>query len=319
MTVRVGVGLWTFQSTALHPRSIARQYRAFAETARRLEELGYADVWLGEHRFWYDAWCPAPLMPIAAAAPATTTLRFGTAMMLLPQHHPQRLADTVAAVRDLAGGRLDVGVGLGHRDAEFDGLGLRRDRRGQAMSAALDVLVEHPAGFDPASVWVGGMAPAALRRLGSRGMSSLMPQTLDADQTRTAIATISSAAKDAGVAPGRVGMLKDVWVDHDPDRAREWFLPRLRQHYLEEAGAWWVLKGESHGFGLPEELERQVDRVVDAAVVGNPDEVAGKLAELSDHGVDHLVVRLNFDFTEGPPLDAALELFAGTVLKGVAA
>lgn len=319
MTLRVGVGLWTFQSTALHPRAISRQYRGFAETARRLEELGYADVWLGEHRFWYDAWCPAPLMPIAAAAAATTTLRFGTAMMLLPQHHPERLAETVAAVREVADGRLDVGVGLGHRDAEFDGLGLRRDRRGKAMATGLDVLVQHPAGFDPASVWVGGMAPAALRRLGSRGMSSLMPQTLDAERTRTAIATIHAAADEAGVAPGRVGMLKDVWVDEDPDRAREWFLPRLRQHYLEEAGAWWVLKGESHGFDLPDELERQVDRVVAAAVVGSPEEVADMLTELADHGVDHLVARLNFDFTEGAPLDAALELFAGTVLEEVAA
>jgi len=313
MAIDVGVGLWTFQSTAHHPRSLARQYRGFPAVAQRVEELGYADIWLGEHRFWYDAWCPAPLMPIAAAAAGTDRLRFGTAMMLLPQHDAVRLAAVAETVQGVAAGRLELGVGLGHRDAEFDGLGLQRRQRGKRMESGLDVLGER---FLPSSVWVGGMAPAALRRLGSRGMSSLMPQTLDAETTRRAIATIDAAAAEAGVPRGRVGMLKDVWVetgDHD----RAWFLARLREHYLEEAGAWWVMKGERHGFAMPDDLEAQVQRVVDSAVVGTPDEVAAELASLEALGVDHLVARPCFDFVAPEVLDVELEVFATTVLKEV--
>lgn len=314
MAIEVGVGLWTFQSTAHHPRSLARQYREFPAVARRIEELGYSDVWLGEHRFWYDAWCPAPLMPIAAAAAVTTRLRFGTAMMLLPQHDPVRLADVAGTVRALADGRLEIGVGLGHRDAEFDGVGLRRNQRGKRMETGLD---EFGARFDPASVWVGGMAPAALRRLGSRGMSSLMPQTLSEAATRRAVDTITEAA-DAGVPRGRVGMLKDVWVDLGEYDAG-WFRSRLREHYLEEAGAWWVMKGEQHGFAMPEELNAQVERVVDSAVVGSSAEVAAQLAELERLGVDHVVARLCFDFVDPPLLDRALEEFAASVIQAVSA
>lgn len=315
MGLDVGVGLWTFQSTAHHPRSLAREYRDFPAVAQRVEELGFSDIWLGEHRFWYDAWCPAPLMPIAAAAAVTTRLRFGTAMMLLPQHDPQRLATVADTVRGVADGRLEIGVGLGHRDAEFDGLGLRRNQRGKRMEAGLDVL---GAAFDPASVWVGGMAPAALQRLGSRGMSSLMPQTLGAETTRRAIATITEAADGAGVQRGRIGMLKDVWVEtgeHDAD----WFRTRLREHYVEEAGAWWVMKGEQHGFAMPDDLEAQVDRVVDSAVVGSPGHVAEQLAGLGDLGVDHVVARLCFDFVPADLLDRVLGEFSRTVLKEVSA
>lgn len=315
MTVEVGVGLWTFQSTAHHPRSFAREYRDFPAVARRIEELGYADVWLGEHRFWYDAWCPAPLMPIAAAAAVTTRLGFGTAMMLLPQHDPERLATVAGTVAEIAGDRLQVGVGLGHRDAEFDGVGVRRNQRGKRMEVGLDVLGSR---FDPAAVWVGGMATAALQRLGSRGMSSLMPQTLGEETIRRAISTIAEAADGAGVPRGRIGMLKDVWVELG-EYDRDWFRARLREHYLEEAGAWWVMKGESHGFAMPDELESQVDRVVDSAVVGSPAEVAARLSALGDLGVDHVVARLCFDFVAPDLLDRALEEFATTVLEEVSA
>lgn len=317
MSLEIGVGLWTFQSTAHHPRSLGREYADFAAVARRVEELGFSHLWLGEHRFWYDAWCPAPLMPIAAAASATTTLRLGTAMTLLPQHDPERLRQQVTAVDEITGGRLELGVGLGHRDAEFDALGLGRPDRGRRMEAGLDVLCREPAAVPPERLSVGGMAPAALRRLGRRGLSALLPQTLDAAATQRAARTIDDAARAAGAVRGRLAMLKDVWVDADGNRAREWFLPRLRRHYLEEAGAWWILKGDTHGFGRPAELDAQVDRVVDSAVVGSPDEVAEHLSGLVEHGIERVVARLNFDFVPAALLDTTLALFAATVLPEV--
>ncbi|MBB3665533.1 MULTISPECIES: LLM class flavin-dependent oxidoreductase [Prauserella salsuginis group] len=318
MGVDLGVGLWSFQSTVSMPRSLPGLYRDFPAVARRVEELGYAHLWLAEHRLWYDGWCPAPLIPVAAAAGATSTLRFGTAVLLLPQHDPRRLRSVAAAVDAAARGRLELGVGLGHRDAEFDGVGLARTGRGRRMDAGLEVLDREPPCGRSNAVWVGGMATAALERIGRHGMSALLPQTLDAAGIRRAVDTVYAAARAAGREPGRIGMVKDVWVDPDGDHARSWFLPRLRRHYVEEAGAWWVLDG-SHGFARPERLDKQVDRAVRSAAVGTPAEVAASVAEAEEAGVDTIVARINFDFVADHELDRQLELLASTVLKEVTA
>src|ERR1700759_180242 len=143
---RLGVGLWTFQSTASAPSNLHGQYRDFAEDAVLLERLGFHSAWTAEHRGWYDSWCPAPLHALALAVARTRRLRLGPAMFLLAQHDPVAVGRAAATLARLSEGRLDFGVGLGHRDAEFDMLGLRRDRRGKLMDAALDGL---------AAVWSG--------------------------------------------------------------------------------------------------------------------------------------------------------------------
>lgn len=316
MSVDLGVGLWSFQSTVAMPRSIPALYRAFPAVARRVEELGFAHLWLAEHRLWYDGWCPAPLMPVAAAAAATSTLRLGTAVLLLPQHDPHRLRSVAATVDAAARGRLELGVGLGHRDAEFDGVGLARTGRGRRMGAGLELLDREPPRGRSDAVWVGGMASAALERIGRHGMSALLPQTLDAVAVRRAVETVHAAARAAGREPGRIGMVKDMWVDQDGDHARSWFLPRLRRHYVEEAGAWWVLDG-AHGFSRPERLDAQVDRAVRSAAVGSPDEVAEQIRQAAEAGVDTIVARVNFDFVADHELDSQLELLSSTVLKEV--
>ena len=119
--MRVGVGLWTLQSTQAAPRNLPGSYAALPDDARRVEALGYDSLWLAEHRFWYDGWCPQPLVAIAAAAAATTRLRFGTAMLLLPQHPPDAFARLAGSVAELSGGRLDLGVGLPQEHREDRG------------------------------------------------------------------------------------------------------------------------------------------------------------------------------------------------------
>lgn len=305
----IGVALWSLQSTAAAPTSLPVAYARLRDDARRVEAWGYHSLWLAEHRFWYDGWCPEPLVAAASAAAVTERLRFGTGMLLLPQRDPHRLATTVAAFAELFGERLDLGVGLGHRDAEFDGLGLRRPDRGRRMDAGLDVLLAGP--HPP--LWIGGLADAAIRRGARRGLNFLLPQTLYPDEVAAMAATIRSEADDAGVTPGRVGILKDAWVEAHGPAARERLLPLLATHYREEAGSWWVLKGEQHGFDAPELLDRQLRRIVETPLVGDPDEVTRDLAGLRDVGVDLVVLRFHFDVTAGESARAMAD-FANHVL-----
>jgi alkanesulfonate monooxygenase SsuD/methylene tetrahydromethanopterin reductase-like flavin-dependent oxidoreductase (luciferase family) len=312
--VDVGVALWSMQATAAAPAAHVDLYRAMLDDARLVEALGYHCMWFAEHRFWYDGWCPSPLVAAAAAAGVTDTLRVGTAMLLLPQHDPARVAGILGELDRLSGGRLEAGLGLGHRDAEFDGLGLERRQRGARMEAGLDVVLGRMAA---SQVWIGGMADAALRRGARRGLSFLLPQTLYPDEIAAVRDRIHTEAAAAGASPGRIGVLRDAWVETDGDAARRLVLPRLVDHYREEAGSWWVLRG-ALGFAHPELLERQLGRVTGTALVGTPDEVVAGVLALRDAGADTVVLRFGFDVTRTGLRDA-LRLFAEAGLPNLRA
>ena len=104
------------------------------------DRLGFDTVWLSEHHFWFDGYCPADLVVAGAILARTQKLAVGTAVMLLPMHSVQKVADDARVLSQIGGGRLALGVALGYRDAEFDGFGLRRRDRGKRMDAQLPEL-----------------------------------------------------------------------------------------------------------------------------------------------------------------------------------
>jgi alkanesulfonate monooxygenase SsuD/methylene tetrahydromethanopterin reductase-like flavin-dependent oxidoreductase (luciferase family) len=315
-TARLGVGLWTFQSSATRPANLPSLYADFVEEARLLDACGYHSAWTAEHRIWYDSWCPALLHAMAVAVPATSSLRFANAMLLLPQHEPVALARNAATLDRLSGGRLQLGVGLGHRDAEYDALGLRRDRRGRLMDAALATVHEvwagehgdEPTARQPGPpLWIGGLAKAALERAVRGGHRIMLPQTVLPDELeRYATWFREQAGPDAVV-----GVMRDVWVERDRGRAAA-FEEAMVRHYREEAGAWWVLRGRV-GFTAPDLLDAQMERVRRCALIGAPDRVAEGLAELFEAGADLVMVRLVFDFVDSVSLRQQIERVAADV------
>ena len=291
----IGVGLWTMRSMALHPRNRVADYRALGEDAVLAEQLGFHSIWTAEHRIWYDGWTPAPLHALALVAGLTSRLRMGTAVLLATQHDPFTLARTAAVLDRCSGGRLDLGIGLGHRDVEFDALGLRRDQRGRRMDEAVEVLPAVWAGEhgDPPvepgpAIWMGGMAPRALERAATHNHNVILPQTLRPDQVRRCLDTLHSH----GDWSGTVGVLRDVWIEPDPQRAGS-IHSRFVNNFREEAG-WWILKGMP-AYEVPDSLERQMARVADSSLIGSADEVAEGLRALLEAGAEFLCLRINFD------------------------
>lgn len=312
----LGVGLWTMQSTAAAPSNQTAGYRRFAEDCQLVEELGLHSVWTAEHRAWYDGWCPALIQAEAFAAARTSRLRFGNAMMLLPQHDPVALAGSISTLDRLTGGRLELGFGLGHRDAEFDALGVRRDRRGRLMDEALETMAEiwaaeadsglsrTPAG---PPVWIGGMSPAAVARAASRGHGLMLPQTLRPAR----LLAIAESYRSQAASPGPLGAMRDVWIEPDPGRAAT-FRARLKAHYREEVGSWWLLKGKV-GFEQPAMLEPQLRRILDSALIGPSEEIAAGLNAMFAAGMQLLIVRQEFDFVEQAGLTEQLQRLVGEV------
>ena len=314
---RIGLSLWTMQSTAARPGLWRALYRRLGEDAQLAERLGFQAVWLGEHRVWYDGWCPAPLQALAHVAGMTSTIHLGTAMFLVPQHDPAAAARSIATLDHLSGGRVELGAGLGYRDAEFDALGLRRDRRGRLMDAGLDVMEavwrgDHgdppPVRRAAPRIWMGGMADRAIARAARRGYGLMLPQTLSVEEYRRIAADYRGRAER----PGPVGALREVWVSDDPAvcaRHRE----RVGLHLTEEAGSWWALKGR-FGFEARDQVDRQVARGVGQIAAGGAEQVAAALREVLDAGLDYLALRPVFEFVEQAELHEQLHRIADEVV-----
>jgi probable F420-dependent oxidoreductase len=109
---RFGVNLWRVGSRA-----------TWTDTARRVEDLGYATLGVPDHL----ADLPAPFPALASAAAVTTRLRLGTNVLNNDFRHPVLVAREAATLDVLSDGRFQLGLGAGHMQSEYDETGLRFD------------------------------------------------------------------------------------------------------------------------------------------------------------------------------------------------
>ena len=89
-----------------------------------MEKTGYDAVWLAEHHFSTYSVCPSIHMMATHIAARTERMRIGTAVSLAPFYHPLRLAEEVALLDVLSGGRVNWGVGRGFDPTEFKTFGV---------------------------------------------------------------------------------------------------------------------------------------------------------------------------------------------------
>ncbi len=169
---------------------------AVARAARHAEELGFSDVWVSDHvvhpaeQTYPSPFLLDPFATLSWAAATTSAIGLGTSVLVVPQHNPVWLANHLATVDVLSGGRLIVGAGVGWSQREYDALGYSFTDRGRRLDEILDLLraawVDDPTtfhgefyGFDdirflpkPAHripIWIGGGVEAALRRAVEKG------------------------------------------------------------------------------------------------------------------------------------------------------
>ena len=91
-----------------------------------LDSIGAELVWFTEHHFIEDGYLPSWAPVAGAMASVTSSVRFNTDICLLPFNHPIRLAEDLAVLDNLSGGRVEIGLGLGYAPHEFRGFGIPR-------------------------------------------------------------------------------------------------------------------------------------------------------------------------------------------------
>ena len=117
--IELGFGLITCQRYPADDRTDVQLYAQALDLAEQSEQLGLDSVWVSEHHFVDDGYLPSLLPLCAAIAARTSRVRIGTGLVLAPLHDPLRLAEDLAVIDQLSGGRLDVGLAPGHKPDEF--------------------------------------------------------------------------------------------------------------------------------------------------------------------------------------------------------
>jgi alkanesulfonate monooxygenase SsuD/methylene tetrahydromethanopterin reductase-like flavin-dependent oxidoreductase (luciferase family) len=304
--VRFGVGLWCLQSTWSTPRGHVRAYREYLDDARLADELGYHSLWLSEHHFYYDGYCPALLPAAAAGLAVTQRLRLATGMLLAPYQRPNRVAAAAREIGRRFGGRLDVGVGMGYRDVEFDGKGVPRRERVRRLTELVGEL-ERGAGDDAYTVLIGAQAEPGVARAGRLGHGILLSGALPLELVRALAAAHHAAWIDGGRRGGtkpRVAALRNLWITTDAAE-RAAVLDWQRASYVLYQGLGWTVAESDAGAAI--------DTAVATTIIGSVAEVIDGLHEVAAAGVDDVVLRIA---VEGAP-QAAIHTVMRTFADGV--
>lgn len=208
MKVRIGFGFGT--RTLLNDDG-------FATVVDALERLRFDSLWLSE-RIGGEA--PDPLVAMSFAAGRTTKLKFGMSVMVLPGRNPIVLAKELATLDRLSNGRLLPAFGLGVADPhEQQAFGVAREERAKRFDEALAVmrgawgegtLTHHGQFFhyddlrvlpkprqEHLDVWLGGIAPSELRRVG-RLADGWLPSFVTPDDAARGRETIEGVLAEHG-------------------------------------------------------------------------------------------------------------------------
>jgi alkanesulfonate monooxygenase SsuD/methylene tetrahydromethanopterin reductase-like flavin-dependent oxidoreductase (luciferase family) len=116
------------------------RYEQALTQACHADAVGFDSVWLTEHHFSRHGIVSDSLAVLGHLAARTSSVRLGTAVSVLPLHHPLRFAEAAATVDQLSGGRLDLGIGRGYQPGEFRGFGVDSAEKHDRFAEALDVL-----------------------------------------------------------------------------------------------------------------------------------------------------------------------------------
>ncbi len=307
--MRLGLGIYSMQSVPQRPDHHVKLYRDLLDDAELAESLGFDSIWLSEHHFWFDGYCPADLVAAGAVLGRTSRLGVGTAVMLLPMHSVEKVGSDAATLSRLSDGRLSLGVALGYREAEFDGFGLRRKDRARLLDALLPQLATAAARAQPAvPVYVGVATPVAAERAGRLGLPLFADSTMNLSELRDVLAAYEAARKAAGApAPATHALQRDVFVTEDRERDWEMLFPELR-YMRRQYGAWSL--PQDRGEPMPaylDRLESDIEAKLKNLIMGTPDEVIAKLRELEALGFGLIVCRSQFGNLPRKELRRAIE------------
>ena len=330
-------------------------YREELRLAEIAEPLGVDSVWSVEHHFTDYTMCPDVTQFLAYMAGKTSRVQLGSMVIVLPWHDPLRVAEQVAMLDNLSGGRMILGIGRGLGRVEYEGYRLdmseSRDRFVEYAEMILTGLERgyvqyegryitqprrdiRPAPFKSfrGRTYAAAVSPDSMPIMARLGVGLLViPQKPWEDVARDFEVYHRVWAEENGATPPPKPLMGGFFfVDSDPERAQELamrYIGRYYQtvikHYEMDAGHFAGLKGYEFYNGATKYINRHGREGAAASFAnlmpwGTPDQVLRRLEQIRSV-IDMNGLMCHFSFA-GMPYDEAdrnLRLFAAEVLPEV--
>src|SRR6266511_2954566 len=257
-----------------------------------------------EHHFTGFGQISATLNLLTWVAARTTTLRLGTAVITLPWHNPVLLAEQVATIDLLSGGRLDFGIGQGYRHNEFAGFCIPIEEADELFDESLEVLLKEWTSYTPWSyrgkywqfenvvvepptaqkphppLWMGAGRPASIKKVADLGYRLLLDQFAPIDQIGERIALYKAEVEARGrrFDPMSVGVTRSINVS----------MTAAERHKALESRM--AARPDGQNKSTIMTYANTLEAAEAGALYGTPDEIAVKLQALRDLGAEYVLL-----------------------------
>ena len=322
----------------LPEESMPQKIQDSIELVKAGREAGFDLICAGQHYLSYPYQMSTTFPLLARMAAEAGDMEIATAVVLLPLHNPVEIAESVATMDAICGGRFIFGIGLGYRDEEYTAFGVGRGERVGRMREALHLIkllwTEEEVEFHgkyyqvprikPSTrpvqkphplIWVAANNDSAIRRAARWGYPWLInPHAtvpVVAKQFRNYRETLERADQPV---PQVLPMMRELYVAKDRETAYLESQPYLEGKYAAYAswGQDKALPG-NESFSVPYQ-----DLARDRFLLGSPDDVAQEMLRYRDElGINYLIFRMQWPGMELAQALQQIELMGREVLPKV--
>lgn len=349
--MKVGTALNMLAQSGRSDASVVAEHFALGDLA---EPLGFDSLMALEHHFTGYAMSPAPLQLLAYFAGRTRRITLGTAVIVLPWHDPIRVAEGIALLDIMCGGRCMFGFGRGAASVEYEGFGIAmgeaRGRFAEAAQIIVKALSEptfefsgefykisrtsirpRPISHPERRFYASSVSPQSAELMAKLGYSMLLIMQNEWSKCASDIERFYKIAAQAGHRPHRPLILTNVSCAESRseanDRALEYLGAKwdsIESHYQFGDGHLAKVRGYESYEALAKTYAKMKDPVarakatefyVSIQITGTPDDCLQKIAELKRvTGLDHLICEFAWGGLPHEEAERNMRLFAGEVL-----
>ncbi len=290
-------------------------FRDFVDYNMEAEQLGYHSTFIVEHHFTGYGQISATLNLLTWIGARTSTLRLGTAVMVLPWHNPILLAEQAATIDLLSQGRLDLGIGKGYRFNEFKGFGIPMEEAESRFDECVEVMLKSWTSEEPFShkgthwtfedvvvepppfqkphpmLWMGAGSPASIKRVAERGMGLLLDQFAPHATIIERVALFKAECEKAGRGfdAMQVGAARAIFICDTPEEKERVLAARVASKQKQSVLAQRP-DGQNKSSIMSYDDSRETAEA--GALFGTVDEIVAKLNYLRDGGVEYVLLNI---------------------------